>query len=243
MSYILEALKKAQAERSRGSVPDLGTQPLVPTLPDTATRRSPLLLGGVAVAVLGAAIFAGWFALSQHEQPAGVKLTANAAKQAGASAASSPPAFAPGGAAPLTQSAKSTPSQTAAAASTVAPRPSPTVTASRPSAASTPQAQRPAAPPASTARPTSAVAAKPSPEAHTEPVSLLQDLPPQIQREIPTLAINGYIYASNPADRSVLINNRLRREGEQVAPGLTLEKLLPREMVLNYRGYRYRIAY
>jgi general secretion pathway protein B len=71
-------------------------------------------------------------------------------------------------------------------------------------------------------------------------IASLQDLPAQIQREIPTLAINGYIYASNPADRSVLINNRLRREGDTLADGFVLEKLLPREMVLNYRGYRYR---
>jgi general secretion pathway protein B len=74
-------------------------------------------------------------------------------------------------------------------------------------------------------------------------IALLQELPPQIQREIPTLAINGYIYASNPADRSVLINNRLRREGDTLAEGFVLEKLLPREMVLNYRGYRYRVSY
>ena len=76
-----------------------------------------------------------------------------------------------------------------------------------------------------------------------ERIALLQELPVQIQREIPTLAINGYIYASNPADRSVLINNRLRREGDALADGLVLEKLLPREMVLNYRGYRYRVSY
>ena len=76
-----------------------------------------------------------------------------------------------------------------------------------------------------------------------ERIALLQELPAQIQREIPPITINGYLYASNPADRSVLINNRLRREGEQLADGLTLEKLLPSEMVLNYRGYRYRVSY
>jgi general secretion pathway protein B len=105
-----------------------------------------------------------------------------------------------------------------------------------------PPAPKPAAPALKPAAPAPSAAPEPAPE-RPEPVALLQDLPPQIQREIPTLAINGYIYASNPAQRSVLINNRLRREGDQVAPGLTLEKLLPKEMLLNYRGYRYRIAY
>jgi general secretion pathway protein B len=88
-----------------------------------------------------------------------------------------------------------------------------------------------------------AAPAAPAPAPVPERIALLQELPAQIQREIPALAVNGYIYASNPADRSVLINNRLRREGDTLAEGFVLEKLLPREMVLNYRGYRYRVSY
>jgi general secretion pathway protein B len=74
-------------------------------------------------------------------------------------------------------------------------------------------------------------------------VPALRELPANIQREIPALTVGGYIYASKPAERSILINNRLLREGEQIAPGLTLEKMMPREAVLNYRGYRYRVPY
>ncbi|MDB5764669.1 MAG: hypothetical protein JWQ21_3664, partial [Herminiimonas sp.] len=74
-------------------------------------------------------------------------------------------------------------------------------------------------------------------------VAMLRELPENIQREIPALTISGYIYAGNPADRSVLINNKLLREGDQVAPGLTLEKMMPKEAILNYRGYRYRVSY
>jgi general secretion pathway protein B len=35
----------------------------------------------------------------------------------------------------------------------------------------------------------------------------------------------------------------LRREGEEVAPGLKLEKLNPKEAVFNFKGYRYRVPY
>jgi general secretion pathway protein B len=35
----------------------------------------------------------------------------------------------------------------------------------------------------------------------------------------------------------------LRHEGEEVAPGLVLEKLQPKGAVMNYKGYRYRVAY
>ncbi len=75
------------------------------------------------------------------------------------------------------------------------------------------------------------------------PVATLRELPDQIQREIPPLAIGGYLYSGNRADRTVLINKRLLHEGDEVVPGLTLEKLMPNGMVLSYKGYRYRTSY
>lgn len=83
----------------------------------------------------------------------------------------------------------------------------------------------------------------PSPAASKETIASLQELPPEIRQHIPPLTATGYIYSGNPADRSVLLNKRLLREGDQVAPGLTLEKLLPDSMVLNYQGHRFRVEY
>lgn len=74
-------------------------------------------------------------------------------------------------------------------------------------------------------------------------VAALRELPENIQREIPALTISGYIYSSIQSERSVLINKKLLHEGDEVAPGLTLEKMMPKEAVLNYKGYRYRISY
>ena len=51
------------------------------------------------------------------------------------------------------------------------------------------------------------------------------------------------MYSPNPADRLLLIDKVLRHEGEEVAPGLTLERLLPKAAVMNFRGTRYRVAY
>ena len=68
-------------------------------------------------------------------------------------------------------------------------------------------------------------------------------MPQQVQNEIPQLSVGGYLYSTNRADRSVLINNRLLREGEEIAPGFVLEKMTPKGMVLNYKGYRYRTSY
>jgi general secretion pathway protein B len=216
MSYILEALKKAQAERSHGAVPSVHAQPVV-TPPRPAMHGRWLWVAGI-VALLAAGAVLLWPA--PWKQP--VALTAQV------------PAMPPVAATP------------AAPAVSPAPAPAPPAPALAPDVATAPAA-RPKAPsgpvrklgePARDAAPV-----PPVPAAVPERIALLQELPPQIQREIPPIAINGYIYASNPAERSVLINNHLRREGDQLADGLTLEKLLPREMVLNYRGYRYRVSY
>jgi general secretion pathway protein B len=51
------------------------------------------------------------------------------------------------------------------------------------------------------------------------------------------------MYSANAADRMLIVDKALRREGEEVAPGLVLEKLLPKTAVMNFRGIRYRVAY
>ncbi|HAT29452.1 MAG TPA: hypothetical protein DCW29_00950, partial [Janthinobacterium sp.] len=86
-------------------------------------------------------------------------------------------------------------------------------------------------------------AAPPAPAAAEEVVPGLRDLPEPIQRQIPALALGGYIYSKNPADRLVLIDKVLRHEGEEVAPGLVLEKLQAKAAIFNFKGYHYRIAY
>uniref|UniRef100_UPI0025BE46E0 general secretion pathway protein GspB n=1 Tax=Massilia sp. UBA6681 TaxID=1946839 RepID=UPI0025BE46E0 len=85
-----------------------------------------------------------------------------------------------------------------------------------------------------------AAPAAPSAEDHIGP---LQSLPESVQREIPKVSFGGYIYSPNPAERLLLVDKMLRREGEEVAPGLVLERLLPKAAIMNYRGSRYRVAY
>ena len=71
----------------------------------------------------------------------------------------------------------------------------------------------------------------------------LHELPESLQRDIPALSVSGYIYAEQPGDRSIIINRKFLREGDQVATDLMLEKLTPGGMVLNFRGVRYRATY
>lgn len=76
-----------------------------------------------------------------------------------------------------------------------------------------------------------------------EGVASARELPDAIQRQLPKVIFGGYIYSKNPEDRLLLVDKVLRHEGEEVAPGLTLERLLPKAAVMNFKGYRYRVAY
>jgi general secretion pathway protein B len=100
-----------------------------------------------------------------------------------------------------------------------------------------------AAAPAAPAVQAPAPAAVPAVAASEDTTRTLNDLPDAVRNSVPRVAFGGYMYSPNPADRLVLVDKVLRHEGEEVAPGLMLEKLLPRGAVLNYRGYRYRVAF
>ncbi|USX25656.1 general secretion pathway protein GspB [Oxalobacteraceae bacterium OTU3CINTB1] len=224
MSYILEALKKAQAERQLGNSPTLHAPTLQSMDRSSAAARlkKPLLLVIVAMSVVIAAL------LFIVLKPAAAPADAPAA-----------PVF-----------ATQTPVQVVADNS--APLPAPVAALPPPVATLTPAPRKhadpqtmPAAPaPAANANPSAAPPAPSKPAvAFEEPVQNLRDLPEPIQRSIPQVAVGGYIYSKNPSDRLLLIDKVLRREGDEVAPGLKLEKLNPKEAVFNFKGYRYRVPY
>ena len=237
MSYILEALKKAQAERQLGNAPTIHAPPPSYAAPARASRQ-PLVIGvaaGALVVALGAAFLL--------RQPAPAVQVASA------------PAPAPAPAAAQVPAAVSAP-VSAPVAAPKAPAAAPVAAPAKPEAPAKPKAPpvsaKPAAPAlrpapraeaaevlAEPARPV-LVGAAPSAEDNIGP---LQSLPESVQREIPKLSFGGYIYSPNPAERLLLVDKMLRREGEEVAPGLVLERLLPKAAIMNYRGMRYRVAY
>lgn len=216
MSYILDALKKAEAERKLGAVPGLDAPATYAAGSGQRSRRTLWLAAGLALLVVILAALA-WFRPWIAPQTA-VLLPAPPLPVPTAPAPQPVPALIP--VTPLVQLPPVKPK----AAARIAPPPAkPPIASAAPQPLSTPPQQASAA-------------------QDSEPLTL-RELPEQIQREIPALKIGGYIYSSNPAERSLLINNKLLREGDEAAPGLTLEKMLRGSVVLNYRGYRYRIAY
>lgn len=218
MSYILEALKKAEAER-KGGIPQ--GAPLLPPFATPSRNppawRRPLPWAGLATLAVALAC-AAWFAVSRDDTGPEAAATVLPVVPPLAAAAREEPA--------LPQAEEREPEQPKEKA---APK-----SATKKVSNKAPDKQR-TQPPAE---------ARPAKAASSEPVvGTLRDLPEQVQREIPSLSVGGYIYSGNKADRSVLINNKLLREGDEVTPGLVLEKMTPSGMVFSYKGYRYRRNY
>ena len=235
MSYILEALKKAQAERQLGNAPTIHAPPPMYAAPERAqgANRRTLMIGLGLGALLVAAAALLWLRQGdgQPVQLAGASAPAPVATPAPTPApvvAVAPPA------APALAPA---PVQRDAAPVAAKPAPAP-VKASEP--------PRPAAPVAPAVEPvrvnpeSAPVAAAP---AGDDSLRSLQQLPEALRREIPPVAFGGYIYSPTPGESLLLVDKMLRREGEEVAPGLVLERLTPKAAVMNYRGTRYRVAY
>jgi general secretion pathway protein B len=114
--------------------------------------------------------------------------------------------------------------------------------------------RQPAAPPTMTASPevpantAHEIAAAPvrqipanlAAKAHEQQALSFDELPAQIQQEIPEIAVQLHAYSSKPAERLAYINSKKLREGDSVMPGLTLEQITPDGMIFNYKGYRFR---
>lgn len=233
MSYILDALKKAQAERQSGTPHALHAPPAFGGYERPRSiwrsRWQDTRLWGALAALAIAVVSAVWFIMAQREKPVAAPKPSEPSIPAVAQQMDAPRPATPPPPAPRLEDAAKPP-----AASEPKEPPKPV----EKTAKKTVEKKRSAPPDASPAprKETAVAAAEPS-------VPTLRELPPDIQREIPALNIGGYIYSGNSADRSVLINNRLLREGDEVAPGLRLEAMTPNGMVLNYKGYRYRAAY
>lgn len=246
MSYILEALKKAQAERQLGNAPTLHAPQVQTPEPGAAASRKPLVIGlgaGALVVALGALLV--WQRTPAPAAATATTATPAVAGQAAVPAAPAVPAAAgpalaanaaAGTARPAAPSAAATLEVSAPPAAEAAP-----ARASVPAGAHVARAPAQAAPSPSPS-PASAPAPAPAP-APEDSLPYLRQLPDTIQRDIPRVTFGGYMYSANPADRLLLVDKTLRHEGEEVGPGLVLEKLLPKAAVMNFRGIRYRVAY
>ena len=257
MSYILDALRRADSERERerSAVPGLHTQAVGGADADTEAPANPWKwpIAATFVALLG---LVAWLWLGRAEAP---EPAASRAPPATAGPLATPP-LAPA-AAPAVALPTAVPAAVPAIAPAVAPppaaRPTPTSsTSASPASASArdpaaPAVRKPPAPLASAkASPTAAAgsaaaAAKPTAKA-SEPevkISTLSELPDEVRRELPAITVGGSIYSKSAANRMLVINGQVFHEGDELAPTLVLEQIRPKSAVLKFKTYRYEITY
>jgi general secretion pathway protein B len=217
MSYILDALRRAESERERGSVPTLHTNPVPADRADdeegTTSRRTGRWVWGAGVLALllgGLAVVAAWQGgMLREPPPAPIAAPAPTIRQQAPQPASPPPVLVAAPELKLLQ-----------------PAPPPQAVPATP----TPPIQ----PDTSAPLPTPAVAATVPP---------LKDLPEALRRQLPALVASGAMYSDTPANRMLIINGQLLREGESVAADLVLDQIQLKNAVLSFKGQRFSISY
>lgn len=67
------------------------------------------------------------------------------------------------------------------------------------------------------------------------------ELPDPVQREIPPLTFSFHVYSTNPERRTIIINKRRAKEGEQVSDGLRLVEITMTGVVLQWERFLFRV--
>lgn len=223
MSYILDALRRAEAdrERERGAVPGLHAQPVPEGAPARSTpprRWLPWAGGGLLlIAGLGAGV---WWAGSARDAAAPAPAPSPAPSTAPSPAPAAVPVAPP-----------------APVASTITPAPAPSTVLPAAPAASVSPYLPPVPPPAAVVAPP---APAPAPRAEPARLPLVNELPEATRRELPRLALGGSVYSDDPRSRLVIVNGEVLHEGARLGPDLLIEQIRPRELVLRYKGQAYR---
>ncbi len=80
----------------------------------------------------------------------------------------------------------------------------------------------------------------PEPEKFLEPVIeavALGELPASVQNRIPPLNFETHIYSSVANSRWVKVNGREAYEGDEIAPGVVLRRIEPRQVIFDFESY------
>jgi len=265
MSLILDALRKSEAERRRGQMPDLRAE-LPPTVHSIAPRRRwPLWFAGMAAAIAVAALAWGLWDRTPQAPPAPV--TVERAEDAPAPATtqlpaqpavvSAPPSMQPAppvrstplpGAEPppaqpveddvyAAASAREPPPTAVPPASTqAAPASEPSAPArTDPRSADTNAASTPTAPAPSPAA--APVAPLPMPPPATGAAVRIADLSPGEREQLPALKISMHMFGPTPAQRFAIIDGTRVTQGDRVGEAV-VEEIASDGVVLNWHGRR-----
>lgn len=221
MSLILDALRKADAERERGSVPSLHSQPVVPPSAESApqSKARPNWLWITVGVAIGLAAAATWLMVGREAPPPGTPIGV-APMQPGP------------GPTLVTPAAPSAPPITA-------PAPREAQDIAEPAPWRQPDERKALRPEAKGA----VAIAGPAVAAPAEAVVAREQLPPNIRAELPQFAIGGSMYSPHPGSRSLIVNGQLYRERDRLTQDLSLEEIRLKSAVFSFRGHRFEVLF
>lgn len=227
MSYILEALEIS--EQTRRQRVDGLHYALLPAVEESVVRRPfrpyVWLLGALLINATAVALW--WRAA-----PGEIQMAKASPESAQATPKAPAPAPAPAGiavGAPIAlpaQSPTAPPSPAPVLAVVAKQLPAPVAAKPGPATTKLPEAKPRAAPPD-------------KPEETATRADNTDGNPASLMKQLPPINVAGYIRDAE-SNRLVMINDRLLHEGEELAPGLKLEKILDDSLVFNFRGHRFK---
>ena len=199
MSYILDALRRADAERQQGQLPGLGST--IDTMQPVAAPplRWPWWAAAAVVLLSAGVGLAWWWPANRTAVAAAPPAVVLGPRPVEPVAAPSPPA-------PLPIVVSGPP---------VAAVVSPVASESGPASASVPAAR----------------------------VLPIRELPDAQRRELPPLVVGGSVWSDSAPSRFVILDGQVLREGDALAPGLTLERINRKSAVLRWREMRVEVAF
>jgi len=240
MSYILDALRRAEEERrEQQTATELHDQVVAPPTREQGASAfvalGPWVVAAVCVAIAGAVGAYAWQMQSHTAPESGTAAPIGQVAATPAAMSVAPPVGAPA----------TPPAPTPVAPATAAPTAAPaTTTPGLATPAPTPVAQASVAAPPPAPNPAPANAQAPAPQATAvvqaePPVLSFASLPDDIRRALPPMTFDGTIYSEDPASRMLMINGQLLREGEAFTADVRVEQIKPRSAILSYRGRRF----
>jgi general secretion pathway protein B len=267
MSYILDALKKSEKERQRGTLPDMLTvQDIVADKPKKRLAWWAYLIA--ATIILNAGMFAWWLGFLHTEKAKVVQapvvkkasLLNDVAQTVPDRDKSSP------------DSAQTLVSEWKPVAKNIVPATGSSAPASVNSDNSLPQSkgqtvpdiQRKTVPdkPASArdtikqpvpapgrqeqAESSAHIPSGPAGDHEEMPednkIYRLKELPSSIQQDLPSFSISALMYSGNPASRMVRINDQMMYEGQDLTAGVRLEEITKDGVIFRHQKYRFYVG-
>lgn len=222
MSFILDALKKSEAERQRQAGPALLEMRIV-----RPARRLPPWAIVVGVALVGCVVVLAWVALRHTAAP-----TSGTAAAPAAAAAPTPGSASTAGTAAQQGPGPAATMLPAAAAPT--PGAAPPANAGAESQSTAPGDDNPA-----DVEPALPAPASASPS-HSGTAGLRNYA--ELGGKLPELRLDLHVYAAKPADRYAFINMRKVREGEVTSEGVAVKEITPDGVVLEYQGTEFLLG-